>query len=400
MKALIRNSSAKSTDTNSERYSRASSDDQSSQNFNSKSQRLKRTISNGFHRGGSVESKPPRQRHKFRFWLNRKNIYIRSNSQDTDSYSTTSSVSTKVGAEPTVHARNNLSDYRESVVYKSSPRHHLRKWLNDDENEEDASSILEIRQSNITTRIVKAKHHIRLAAEQAAKVASIRQTARLMAFTGATTAAAFARVRAAQRNPNASHGSIANDTMYSLQKVSNALDQSGAPESDYNELNDIFKFHFKYKGAPGYFKRLKPLRIAELDPNSAAYKMYYRMKVIPNPPIGADPLQFYLNRDTFGQKKRAGDQAHLEPQCDNLSEFSDTQSTKSVPTRVSTAKSIFWSFVGMDAESTKELDKNPKDIPMSQKNILQEIHSEPSERENDLNSSSKSIFWSFLSGKS
>ncbi|CAR29503.1 hypothetical protein ZYGR_0AD01850 [Zygosaccharomyces rouxii] len=399
MRTLTRNTSGKSADANSELYSRVSSDDQNILNFNSRSQRLKRTISNGFRRSSSADSKSSKHCHKFRFWLNRKNNCVRSKSQDTDSYSTTSSVSTKVGAEPKLYSRNNLRDYKESVVYKSSPRHHLRTWLNDDDHEGEASSILEIRQSNITTRIVKAKHYISLAAKQTAQIASVRRTAQLMAFTGAVTAAAVARVRAAQRNPNASHGSIANDTMYSLQEVSNAIDQSGAPESDYNELNDIFKLHFQYKGAPGYFKRLKPLRIEELNPNSAAYKMYYKMKFIPNPPIGADPLEFYLNRATFRQEKRIEEEDNLEPQHSKLTEFSDIQSTKSVQTRVSTAKSIFWSFVGMEAESTKEMENSQKDIQTSQ-NFLQEIHAEPSEHENELNSSSKSLFWSFISGKS
>lgn len=399
MKTLIRSSSTKSIDTNSERYSKISSDDPSILNSNGKSQRLKRTISDKIRRIGSAEHKPFKHRHKFRLWLNRKDSYAKSKSQDTDNYSITSSVSTKIDTELKGHLRGNISDYKESVVYKSLPKHHIRKWLNNDRNEGDVSSILEIRQSNITRRIIKAKHYISLAAEQTAHIASIRQTARLMAFTGAITAAAFARVRAAQKNPNASHGSIANDTMYSLQRVSNALDKSGAQKSDYIELNNIFKSHFQYKGAPGYFKRLKPLRVAELDPNSAAYKMYYKMKAIPNPPIGVDPLRFYLYRDTFKQKKNNGNQINLEPQCDKLSESSDIQSMKSVPTRVSTAKSIFWSFVGMEAESTKVIDTNPKDIQTSQ-NILQGIHSEPLEHENGNNSSSKSIFWSFVSGKS
>lgn len=405
MKSLNGNSSIRTANTSSEHYSSASTDENSIPNFNSKSQRLKRTISNSFHKSGSVEPKNPKSHHKFRFWLNKKNNCITSKSQeDADSYSATSSASTKIGVEHKTPASNNCNDYKESVVYKSSPRHHVRKWLNDGDDEDEASSILEIRQSNITRRIIKSKYYISLAADQTARIALIRQTARLIALTGATTAAAFAYVRAAQRNPNASHGSIANETMYCLQKVSNVLDQSGAPEDDYNQLNDIFKSHFQYKGTPGYFKRLKPLRISELNPNSAAYKMYYKMKVIPNPPIGVDPLEFYLNRDAFMQKRKLDsnqmNQINFDPQCEKSTEFSDVQSSKSVPTRVSTAKSIFLSFVGMEAESTKEMDKNPKDIQNPQ-NFLQEIHPESEmDQENDLNSSSKSVFWSFMSGKS
>lgn len=397
MRTFLESMSTRNTDLNSDAQSRDSSDYTTSarsiSNCNSKSQRLKKKISDRVQRSNSTENKSFRSRHKFRFWLNERNNDRSSQGSDCKSASS-SSLSTKV--DPESHSRF-PKDYEENIVYKKIPRHQFRTWLNDGDNDNhdfETSSIIEIRQSNITRKIVRARYYTQLAAIQAAKIAAIRQTSRLMCFTGAITTAAFARTRAAQKDPNASHGSIANASMYGLRDISNAINESGAPESDYKKLNELFKIHFQHKESSVYFKRLKPLRVCELNPQSAAYKMYYKMKSIPNPPIDADPLEFYLNRTMLRQMKnqRIEEQLKFDPHCDkSLIEISDSKSMKSVQTRSSTAKSLFWSLIGVEAqaESTKTLD-----------NSLEENVANMSEKDDEENSTSRSLFWSVLSGKS
>ncbi|AQZ17109.1 (ZYRO0G10230g) [Zygosaccharomyces parabailii] len=372
--------------------------------------------------------KDSNKHHKRRFWRTKKDGTATDTSHSfedkkTDLCSIASSKSTKVNSEANSDSGGNVTqkynpkDYEEVIVFRRSPKHHFRRWLNEQcANNEPTSSILEIRQSNVTTRIIKARHAISMAAEKTARIAVLRLNAQSAAFAGAVTAAAFARVRAAEKDPSASHGSIANAAMYATQEVAKAIANSDTSDGDLTKLNDIFRKHFEYKG-PGYFKRLRPLSIQDSNKKSAAYKMYHKMKDIPNPPIGVDPLEYYLRRSTEREMKRQKieDVSFVKTDMTELRGKTTTgeeNSEKGIPSRTSTAKSTFWSFIGFEPENTKKIENDDSTATCSQtrgttpKIFLREIFGKPSlenkksEEDNMSMMSSKSTFWTFISGSS
>ena len=198
-----------------------------------------------------TQFKDSSKHHKRRFWRTKKDETLTDASHDfeerrTDLCSTTSSKSTRVNSEANGDSggneppKYNPKDYEEVIVFRRSPKHHFRRWLNEQcANNEATSSILEIRQSKVTTRIIKARHAISMAAEKTARIAVLRLNAQAAAFTGAVTAAAFACVRAAEKDPSASHGSIANAAMYAAQEVARAIAKSDTGDEDLTKLNDI-----------------------------------------------------------------------------------------------------------------------------------------------------------------
>lgn len=363
------------------------------------------------------------RRHKIRFWRNKKDKSEGNTYDDffkdrkSDCCSFTSSKSTKVNSVISSEgyisgeAPTNKDDEKTASLKKHS-KHHIRRWLN--EETADGSLLLKSTHANVTTRIIKARHAIGLAAENTARMASIRIQAQAVAFTGAVTTAAFGRVKAAERDPSASHGSIANAAMYAAREVARALINSNTSEEDLAKLNEIFQKHFEFKG-PEYFKRLRPISIQESNKKTAAYRMYYKMKRIPNPPIGADPLEYYLKRSTEREMKRQKiedvdlqrkDEAEKHEKLDAENKHAEVNAR----TRISTAKSAFWSFIGIEAESTKKSDYDNISETCSQKGeartgyYLREIFGKPSEEnkkseeDNASMTSSKSTFWSFISG--
>ncbi|SJM87734.1 uncharacterized protein ZBIST_3923 [Zygosaccharomyces bailii] len=375
-----------------------------------------------------TQFKDSSKHHKRRFWRTKKDETLTDASHDfeerrTDLCSTTSSKSTRVNSEANGDSggneppKYNPKDYEEVIVFRRSPKHHFRRWLNEQcANNEATSSILEIRQSKVTTRIIKARHAISMAAEKTARIAVLRLNAQAAAFTGAVTAAAFACVRAAEKDPSASHGSIANAAMYAAQEVARAIAKSDTGDEDLTKLNDIFQKHFEYKG-PGYFKRLRPLSIQDSNKKSAAYKMYHKMKDIPNPPIGVDPLEYYLRRSTEREMKRQKieDVSFVKTDTAELrrkTTMGEENSEKGIPSRTSTAKSTFWSFIGFESENTKKIENDqimttcPQTRGTTPKVFLQEIFGKPSlenkksEEDNMSMMSSKSTFWTFISGSS
>lgn len=189
-------------------------------------------------------------------------------------------------------SRSVISD---TVIYQCPPRHKVRFWLNE-KRHAYSDSILEIRHSAITSRIVRARCLADVAAVEAARVAEHRRQVRALKFASAAAAAAIVRLNQATKDENASHGSIANAAMYAAKSVAAASIVDPSLNDDHNRIQNIFQQHFKHKNDPTYFRRLKYIPMKNLDRSSAAYRMHLRLKAIPSPSNKDDVYNFYTNR--------------------------------------------------------------------------------------------------------
>lgn len=220
----------------------------------------------------------PTRTHRVRFWLNDEN---HASSLIDDTASIQSSTSTKVDT---------------TIIFQRSPKHRFRFWLNEKQNTDGyAGSIIEVRESKLTARISAARNMARSVASEAAQIGEFRRKARAARFAGAAAAAAFARVKAAINDSDASHGSIANAAMYAFKAVAASSVVPREYNHDYKRLQELFYDHFRYRGR-GYFRSIRPLNIKDLDKTSTIYKMHHKMKAVPNPPLNCDILRFYMDR--------------------------------------------------------------------------------------------------------
>ncbi|QLL34010.1 hypothetical protein HG536_0F03350 [Torulaspora globosa] len=201
-------------------------------------------------------------------------------------------------------SRSAVSD---TIVFQRPPRHKVRFWLNE-KRHGHSDSILEIRQSAITTRIARSRCLAGIAAVEAARLGEYRRKIRALKFAVAATTAAFARVNKAKQDINASHGSIANAAMYSSKAIAAASIISPQANQDYKKIQRVFNEHFKHKDDPTYFRRLKYIPMQQLDRNSAAYKMHLKLRAIPTPSCKDDIYKFHstrLDRISTSQHSRA-----------------------------------------------------------------------------------------------
>lgn len=194
--------------------------------------------------------------------------------------------------ERKVESRSAVSD---TIVYQRPPRHKVRFWLNE-KRLGHSDSILEIRQSAITTRIARSRCIAGIAAVEAARLGEYRRKIRALKFAAAATAAAFVRVDKAKKDINASHGSIANAAMYSSKAIAAASVIPPQMNQDYKKIQEVFNQHFKHKDDPAYFRRLKYIPMQQLDRNSAAYKMHMKLRAIPTPSCKDDIYKFHSTR--------------------------------------------------------------------------------------------------------
>ncbi|QLQ81621.1 hypothetical protein HG537_0F03820 [Torulaspora globosa] len=188
--------------------------------------------------------------------------------------------------------RSAVSD---TIVYQRPRRHKVRFWLNE-KRHGHSDSILEIRQSAITTRIARSRCLAGIAAVEAARLGEYRRKIRALKFAAAATTAAFARVDKAKKDINASHGSIANAAMYSSKAIAAASIIYPQANQDYKKMQRIFNEHFKHKDEPTYFRRLKYIPMQQLDTNSAAYRMHMKLRAIPTPSCKDDIYKFHSTR--------------------------------------------------------------------------------------------------------
>lgn len=199
------------------------------------------------------------------------------------------------GSFDELKCESSQSALSDTVVYQHPPRHKVRFWLNGRKHGY-SDSILEIRQSAITTRITRSKSLAGIAAAEAARFSESRRKARALKLTAFTAAAAFARLKEAKEDINASHGSIANAAMLGYLSIASATHDSVQDNEDYKKLQGIFQQHFKHRYDPAYFRRLKYTPMKQLDKSSAAYKMHLRLKAIPTPNCKEDTYKFYSSR--------------------------------------------------------------------------------------------------------
>lgn len=239
----------------------------------------------------------PTRTHRVRFWLNDEK---HTSSFVDETASIQSSTSTKVDT---------------TIIFQRPPKHHFRFWLNEkQETNGYAGSIIEVRESKVTARISAARNMARSVANEAAQIGEFRRKARAARFAGAATAAAFARVRAAINDSDASHGSIANAAMYAFKAVAASSVVPRECNQDYKKLQALFYEHFQYRGR-GYFRSIKPLNIKDLDKTSTIYKMHHKMKAIPNPPLDGDILRFYMRRFNAIELKYANSNSATTAGC-------------------------------------------------------------------------------------
>lgn len=230
------------------------------------------------HRNSYSSTVSSTRSHKVRFWLN---SYEAGHELSNNSY-------------PSAHSLE--ADKSDTIVYKCPSRHRVRFWLNEKNPYGFSDSILEVRQSVTTARIIRARHLANIAAVEASKMGEFRRKVRAAKFASAATAAAFVRFKNAEKDVNASHGSIANAAMYASRAVAAASIIQPQKNWDFIKLQNKFNDHFKYKNDPDYFRRIKYIPMKDLNKKSTEYRMNLKLRAIPTPPRQYDIYKFHSDR--------------------------------------------------------------------------------------------------------
>lgn len=270
------------------------------------------------------------RKHRLRFWLNKKNICKVFAAPEFDI-----EPSSKYQAETTIHGGSKYSSdgycdifpaigcdqiqpqsflqvtaqsrtlpfsepeiKPDIIIYQRARRHHFRIWLNKYLPEDKyKGNITEVRISQITAHILEIRQRAAQVALDAAEEARIRCRRRALIYASGIAAACFARVRIAEKAAGASHGSLATELMNASEQLARAGLVSRFYNKDYQKLRSKFNEHFKYKSCDDYYRPIVPIRVQDLDKNSAAYQMYVRMKRIPRPPaLDGTVLKFHHDR--------------------------------------------------------------------------------------------------------
>lgn len=238
-------------------------------------------------RNSGISTTSSTRSHKLRFWLN----------------------SFDEVNDGNISAQSMKSTKSDAIIYQCPPKHRVRFWLNERNPYGYSDSILEVRYSEITTRIIRSRCLANIAAVEASRMGESRRRVRALKFASAAAAAAFARFKKAERDINASHGSIANAAMYAYRAIAAASVIQPQKNGDFIRLQHKFNEHFKYQNEPDYFRRIKYIPMKELKKGSAEYKMNQRLREIPTPPMQYDILKYHNDRLDMiiakGVRKRA-----------------------------------------------------------------------------------------------
>lgn len=229
------------------------------------------------HRHSLSSSASSTRSHKIRFWLNSVDAERELVDRFTSVQSFTSAKS-------------------DTIIYQCPPKHRVRFWLNEKNPYGYSDSILEVRHSEITARIIRARNLADAAAMEASKAANSRRKIRALKFASAVTAAAIARFKEAERDINASHGSIANAAMYAYRAVAAASVIQPQVNGDFKRLQNKFNEHFKHQNEYDYFRRIKNIPMKDLKKDSTEFKMHQRLKAIPTPPMQYDTYKYHSDR--------------------------------------------------------------------------------------------------------